>query len=75
MLSAKRIEKSACTSTKFATVTGLELCGEVSLPWTDDRDNVPWFALWGPASANVILNNKDAHDNYVMEVKYVKDKV
>ena len=75
MITDNRIEKSVCTCQDSAKVTGLELCGFLSLPSAYQQENVPWFPLWGPASAKVILNKKDSHDNYVLEAKYVQDKV
>ena len=75
MITDDRIEKNECTSAKFAKITGLELCGQLSLPLANNKENAPWFPLWGPASGKVVINKKDSHDKYLAEIKYVKEKV
>jgi hypothetical protein len=75
MVAAKRMTKNACTSGIFETATGLQLCAHLSLPWTDDKENMPMSMLCGPASARLIVNKRDSHSRYIMEANYIREKV
>ena len=76
MLSTGRREGGArCLGGSYATVTGLELCGELSYPWDNSKEDVPFFPFTGPVSAKLYLEKKDTYSGFHFEAKYVQEKV
>lgn len=58
-----------CSPEKIVTITGLELCAEVSYPNTSKKSDAPYFPITGPVSAGIYLYNRDTHVKYRMEAK------
>lgn len=75
MLREGRIEKRACFDSSIVKVTGLELCGAVSLPHAYKVKTAPWYPLTGPSSVSLVLNKKDTFTGFHFDGKYVKEAV
>ena len=64
-----------CIGGSYVHATGLELCGELSYPWDDSKDDVPFFPFTGPMTAKIFLNKQDTYTGFHFEAKYVQEKV
>lgn len=60
MITQDVITLNKCTGDRIATVTGLALCGELTLPNASQVANAPWFPLTGPINARIVINKRDA---------------
>lgn len=59
MITENRQTFSACTGNKLATITGLELCSDLSFPNASLVENAPYFPLTGPVNAGLTLHKRD----------------
>ena len=69
MIEENRQTKRLCSPEKIVTVTGLELCTEVSYPDLSLRSTSPYFPLTGPVSGGLYLYNRDTHTKYMLTAK------
>ena len=66
MITENQQRSALCSSSKLVTVTGLELCGEITYPNASLKSDAPYFPLTGPVTAGVFLYNRDTHRKYKM---------
>jgi hypothetical protein len=59
MITDNRQDYSACSGSKLAKITGLELCAELSFPNASMIENAPYFPLTGPIRAGFTLYKRD----------------
>jgi len=59
MITKDAITLNGCTGEKLATLTGLEMCGELRLPNASMVPNAPYFPLTGPINARIVVNKRD----------------
>ena len=58
----------------MAKISGLELCGQLSLPKMVSEGS-PIFPMTGPAAIKLTLNKRDTHTSYVFDASMEKEKV
>ena len=75
MITENRQNYKACSSENFATVAGLQFCGEMSFPNASQVDNAPYFPLTGPSTVSVALLRKDSHKTYKIFAKRVEVRI
>ena len=74
MLTDGRYERTQCTSEMMSRVTGMQLCGQLSLPKVT-AEGAPWIPLTGPGSASITLQKTDTFSKYHFEAKMTNDRV
>ena len=74
MITKGRTEIAKCTGPTLAQISGLELCGELSLPTLVDIKS-PIFPLTGPTTIKLTLNKRDVHTSYIFEAGIEVQKV
>ena len=69
MVTENQQTKNLCSSDRLVTITGLELCAELTYPNASLKSDAPYFPLTGPVTAGIFLYNRDTHKKYKMEAR------
>lgn len=67
------VKRSKCIAGDLVKATGIEVCGEVSVPRFNPEQ--PWMLFAGPMSAKVYINKRDTYRGFHIEAKYLQDRV
>ena len=63
------MELKKCSSPKFTSVIGMEMCFDVTLP-SGSQSGLPLPPFTGPMNAQIFIEKKDTHSSYAFTAKY-----